>query len=165
MIDCLSRHLRRAGLQVDTERVVPDLARKSPNGDVVDAILDVVATIPGSPEQALVDVATRCPHAARDAHAAQCAGSTAGKAQFEKIAKYGDSVHVLTYETYGRLGEAGAQALEALAMHAAAVAQDRLAVPRLLQLWRGALERAVLFAQSDVFLLSLGANVNWLAGQ
>jgi hypothetical protein len=60
-------------------------------------------------------------------------------------------------ETYGRLGQGGQQALERLAAEASTHGRGPGATARLVLAWRLALERAVLFAQADIVLLSLGA--------
>eukprot|EP00973_Karenia_brevis_P061149 8503719-Karenia_brevis.AAC.1 len=58
----LKRVLERAAAEVDLERAMPQLYRLEPDGKVVEAILDVVAILPGSFVTMPFDVTIRCPH-------------------------------------------------------------------------------------------------------
>ena len=155
----LTRELLAAQVEVDVERVAPELMDTRPNkpDDKRDAVLDLVVTFPGSFAQSWVDVSIRCPHAERYAQASSVPGEAAAKAAEEKHDRYGPFVLPLAFESYGRLGTAGRCTLEALAVHAGACAKDRWAVQRLVPRWLASLERAVIFSIAEIVLLALGA--------
>ncbi|CAK0796874.1 unnamed protein product, partial [Prorocentrum cordatum] len=127
---------RRAGNdsgEVDMERTVPELARTSEAGAVVEAVMDLVFTFPGSVQPEAAEAAT-----------------------IDKRAQDGADVLTVAFETYGRLGAGTHSALEHLASQAGAWLWDQWAVPRLVPTWRAALERIVLFAAADTDLFALG---------
>ena len=153
----LCRELRKAGAEVDLERVVPELsgrARPNANSEPI-AIVDLYVTVPGRPERFLVDVTVRSPHAARYVDAATRCGTAAAAGAKEKRDLYGPQVLPLPFESYGRLGEAGRETLSSLT---AAVAGLRWANhSRLPHSWRACCERALTRATADVALLALGS--------
>jgi len=154
----LARELRDCGAEVDLERVVPDLSDLAADDpEKRDAVLDIVASFPGSFAFNYVDVSIRCPHASRYTRAAHVPGSAAAKAADEKRDRYGPSVLPLVFESYGRLGTDGRRTLETLALHASATLRDQWAVQRLVPRWHASLERAVTFATAEIVLLALGS--------
>ena len=52
----LAACLRAAGAEVDVERCIPDLSKVGPDGTIVDAIMDVVASFPNATRQYWFDV-------------------------------------------------------------------------------------------------------------
>eukprot|EP00973_Karenia_brevis_P042716 5911891-Karenia_brevis.AAC.1 len=56
----------RGGAAVDLERALPALYRIADDGNVTEAILDVVSFSPGSFETFAIDVTIRCPHGWRN---------------------------------------------------------------------------------------------------
>ena len=113
---------------------------------------------PGSARVFHIGVSVRSPHAARYREAAGTAAVAADTAAREKESRYGPSVDVLPFESYGRLGAPGVQLLAELASEAVLYGPLRLGRPvglRPRQL-RTALEAAVLRAHADKVLLSLG---------
>eukprot|EP00973_Karenia_brevis_P016295 2230967-Karenia_brevis.AAC.1 len=78
----LKRVLEKAGLEVDLERAMPYLFRLEPDGNVVEAILDVVAIIPGCLDTLPFDVTIRCPHGVE--HAAHRPSQAAKDGEVEK---------------------------------------------------------------------------------
>ena len=151
----LKHLLKSSGAHVDIERAWPPLYEWS--GDrCKEAVMDLVVHWPGSCTSFLVDVTIRCPHASRYTHACTKAGVAAAAGTKDKLDRYGDSVLTLAFETYGRLGDSGRVALDVLLSEAGLCAHDRWASQCLGPRWRLTLERALLFAQADIVLLSLG---------
>ena len=153
----LGKMLKRAGAQVDYERVVPDLRgrlnRRSSRR--VDAVLDLVVSVPGSAQQHWVDVTCRSPHPARYARAADVCGCAAAKAAEEKADTYGSEVLAIPFEAYGRAGAAALTSLHTLALALGCNVGIR-AIPRLVPRWIAELIRQLTFYVSDVALLALG---------
>eukprot|EP00973_Karenia_brevis_P029599 4083168-Karenia_brevis.AAC.1 len=91
--------LRKAGAEVDTERVVPELlsgdpgVRRATAGEeetpAVDAKLDLVASFLAGPKQYWLDVTIRSPHAARYDNAHLHPGVAAEAAVKSKRDRYG----------------------------------------------------------------------------
>ena len=152
----LARELRRCGAEVDLERTVIELAQYDNEGNIREAILDLVVGFPGAVQQLFIDVTIRCPHAGRYEHAAHSPGEAASSAAREKFTRYGTAVLPVAVETYGRLATESHRSLEHIAMHAGVCNRDYWAAPRLVPTWRAALERIVQFAVADIDLLALG---------
>ena len=123
-----------------------------------EAVLDVVACWPGQCEQHCIDVTIRCPYGVRYERAGVAPGVASSTAEKEKKARYGPSVLPLAYETLGRLGLESQRALQQLAQQARCFASDAVGRgKRLVSAWRREQERALLWAEADVVLVSLGA--------
>ncbi|CAK0852171.1 unnamed protein product [Prorocentrum cordatum] len=152
----LARLLQGCRAEVDVERTVPKLVRITETGAVVEAVLDLVVTFPGTVKPLYIDVSIRCPHASRYRTAATSVGEAARAADTDTRARYGAEVLTVAFETYGRLGAGTHRALEHLATQAGACMRDQWAAPRLVPTWRAALERVVHFAAADIDLLALG---------
>ena len=121
--------------------------------------MGIVASFPGELHQWRLDVTIRSPLALRSAPAGQQAADLAGAAARAgagaKARRYGPSVVALSWEMFGRLHAESAEALEELARRAASGGgREPL---RLARAWRAAAERAMLYAEADGVLLSLGA--------
>ena len=154
----LARVLRACRAEVDIERVVPELVRVGDTGVVQEAVMDLVATFPGSVRPLYIDVTIRCPHAARYAQAATKPGQAAAAAVADKKSRYGMEVLPVVFETYGRAALETTRSLELIAAHAGCCVRDAWAAPRLVPRWRATLERIVQFAAADIDLLALGSD-------
>ena len=152
----LCRELRRAGANVDLERVIPELSgRRQAGRQEATAVMDLCVNFPGTAERLLIDVTIRAPHAARYKEAHRAVGTAAAAGAKEKLELYGETVLPLPFETYGRLGNAGVDTLAKLAL-AANTRGAWTHQPRLLMAWRSACERALHYATADVAILALG---------
>ena len=154
----LARVLRACRAEVDIERVVPELVRVGDTGAVQEAVMDLVATFPGSVRPLYIDVTIRCPHAARYVRAATTPGQAAAAAVADKRSRYGTDVLPVVFETYGRAAPETVRSLELIAAHAGCCLRDSWAAPRLVPRWRATLERIVQFAAADIDLLALGTD-------
>ncbi|CAK0859372.1 unnamed protein product, partial [Prorocentrum cordatum] len=154
----LAQVLRACRAEVDIERVVPELVRVGDTGVVKEAVMDLAATFPRGVQPLYIDVAIRCPHAARYAQAATTPGQAAAAAVAEKRNRYGTDVMPVVFETYWIIAPETARSLELIAAHAGCCLRDALAAPRLVPKWRATLERIVQFAAADVDLLALGTD-------
>ena len=152
----LARVLRACRAEVDIERVVPELVQVGDNGVVHEAVMDLVATFPGSVRPLYIDVTIRCPHAARYVQAATAPGQAAAGGVKDKRDRYGTDVLPVVFETYGRAAPETLRSLEMIATHAGCCLRDAWAAPRLVPRWRATLERIVQFAAADIDLLALG---------
>ena len=155
----LCSQLRRAGAVCDIERHEPGWKRLNKRGEAVDGYSDVRAAWPGSARVFRIDVTVRSPHARRYEGAGERAAVAAEAATAEKEALYGDTVDVMPFESYGRLGPAGIALTAELAEEARQWGPLQLRVPVGLPVraLRVALEGAVVRAQADVTLLAAGA--------
>lgn len=118
--------------------------------------MDLYVVFPGSTLRLLVDVTVRSPHASRYPQSAHVIGTAARAGAEEKVALYGSEVLPVPFESYGRLGVEGHNALAALAF----AAGSRTAFGGHSKLQHGlrrACELALLYATADVALLALGA--------
>ena len=101
----------------------------------------------------------RSPLAVRMPTAGARVGALAGVAARvgveDKTRRYGPSVTTMSWETFGRLHAESAEVLEELARRAACGSGRE--PQRLARAWRAAAERAMLFAEADGVLLSLGS--------
>ena len=123
-----------------------------------EAVLDVVACWPGQCAQHCIDVTIRCPYGVRYERTGVAAGVASRTSEKEKKARYGPTVLPLAYETLGRLGLESQHALQQLAQQARCFASDAVGRgKRLVSAWRREQERALLWAEADVVLVSLGA--------
>ena len=117
-----------------------------------------MACWPGQCAQHCVDVAIRCPYGVRYERIGVAAGVASSTAEKEKKARYGQTVMPLAYETLRRLGLESQLALQQLAQQARCFASDVVGRgKRLVSAWRREQERALLWAEADVVLRSLGA--------
>ena len=152
----LGQLLGAAGANVDFERPVPDMYRLRPDGSVQEAILDVVATFPGTTGYHAIDVSIRATQATRYAATAATAGVPSAAGALEKVRRYGADVLPVVFEPGGRLCDTGLASLRMLATAANDASQRAGGGRPLWQTWRTHLESALLFALADVMLLGLG---------
>lgn len=156
----LSRALQSTGAAVDLERHVPELYSVDAQADgppvIGLAIMDVHAWWPGSCRCFLVDVSVRSPMSERypSSHTHVAVAATAGERAKSK--RYGDAVHPLVFEPFGRLGVESARTLTALADAAKRAGCASAGVKRH---WRVRLERSLLFSTADAQLRMLGSRV------
>ena len=154
----LGQELRAAGGNVDLERAVPELSRRSRCGQIEVAILDVITWFPAGTEWFPVDVTVRYAGATRYVGAERTAGTAAKRGEQEKFKKYGAGVGPLAFEQGGRLGPAGKATLDRLAEAAVAARPGATTKRQLVLRWRRRLEAALLFAVGDSILLALGGS-------
>jgi len=156
----LAACLRAAGAEVDVERCIPDLSRVGENGQIVDAIMDVVAVFPNATRQYWFDVTVKSPHAARynqvAAGAASIPGHAAGEGCKDKWNKYGRDVIPIAVEPYGRISDHSVRCLEEVAINAATLSDERWTSPNLLSSWLRRCQRLVVWAAADLDLAALG---------
>ena len=180
----LARLLQRAGAHVDIERACPDLFKlvggsngqtggsqprgvsatlrnatragqsSSQQGTVREAILDIVATFPGSMRQHRIDVTIHSPFVASCHNADRKVASAATAAESAKKTRYGASVLPVAFETCGRLGFKSIESLQFLQQEALLWGID-LQQARLLH-WQRELETVVAFQLADSALICLG---------
>lgn len=158
LASALARLIRQAGGEADIERYCPELYKvdeRSEQGAMRLAIMDVVAHFPGTWKQYNIDITIRCPHAERYERTVVKPAVAAKAGEKEKFKHYGNAVMPVSFETYGRLGARGIEALDRLI---AVAAYTRGTSPGARTRWRAQLERAVIFSTADTYLLALGAN-------
>ena len=168
LLETLLHLFVKSGCFADAERAVPSLYRISHEGEVTEAILDVVMSFPGGLMSFFFDVTVRCPHSVRNAQGGRAAATRASVAaadgELEKLTRYGSQVSAVSFETYGRLGAVS----QANLRHAADIAASRGGTrgrsgAELYAQWRLALERSLSAAIADVTLLSLGHSAGPMA--
>ena len=160
----------REGAFADKEQRVPDLYHVDPtSGAVVEAILDVVISWPGSGIVHRVDVTVRCPYAARYAATSHSRSAVAAdKGDEDKRVRYGDEVMPLTFESLGRLSAEGHATLAAISRESILYGKKRIGRRPGVQVktLRARLEVELLRQQADTLLVSLGsrslAALGWL---
>jgi len=154
----LGRALADAGAEIDIERVVPTLYTWV-DGKCIEANLDIVYAWPGRCYQQCLDVSIRCPHSERHPDAHQTAGSAAKGVEIDNLWRYGPVVLTISFETYGRIGQATVVALTELA----AAARCHGCVARALGLYRGGGPKwSVLCCMPRLTFLALGHQVRHL---
>ena len=90
----LAKQLRQAGAEVDLERTVPELLRRTPGVTAQNATperpaaeeakLDLVVSWPGGSGPCWIDVSVRCPHAREYEYAHKNPGNAAEQAAKDK---------------------------------------------------------------------------------
>ena len=140
----------------ETERVTPDLY-KVKDGEILEAILDVVIRAPANPRSRYVDVTIRCPHRKGKDRSAK-AGAMAQLGEDDKGRRYGAQVMPIALESYGRMNKESRHNLRQLAWDAAVVqtrAIDKSAADIDAE-WRVKLERTMMIELADVALSCMG---------
>jgi hypothetical protein len=99
----LAQDLRNEGAFVDVECRVPDLYKRLPNGEIREAILDLVVEWPGAGRRHLIDVTVRCPHALRYGNSASKVGAAAAAGDKDKFDHYGPTVSPFAVESFWAL--------------------------------------------------------------
>ncbi len=122
----LAQELRAEGAFVDVECRVPDLYKRLPNGEIREAILDLVVEWPGAGRRHLIDVTVRCPHAARYPTSASRVGTAAAAGDKDKRDHYGPTVSPFAVESFGRFGEGARICLADLAADAIRYGKARI---------------------------------------
>ena len=147
---------RKYGLLVDLERVVPELYKREADGNIKEAVMDLVIRAPSNPRSRYVDVTIRCPHR-KDKDNGEAAGAMAEVGEDDKMRRYGPSVMPLAMESYGRMGPESRESLRQLAMDASVAYRG---IPRsaadIYNEWRLKLERTVTLELADIALACLG---------
>ena len=118
--------------------------------------MDLVVHWPGTVHLTHLDVTVRCPHATRYAGSESEIGVAARGGERDKRDRYGERVHAISLETYGRFGEAARATLAKLAHEARVHGYGWRLSPTLAEQWQNRAERAVLYAGAEVLLQSLG---------
>ena len=153
----LARILKEAGAQVDIERHEPMLYTwekdKEKGWKIKEAIMDVTTYFPGCHCAHLIDVSVRTPHTTGSSATDTNPGVAAEDGEASKTTRYGKTVLPLIFETYGRLGPRSIQTLRTLADSAQMLG---LCKARKASSWRRQLEKAVVWADADRELCSLG---------
>ena len=143
--------MKLSGGNVDYEREEPGLSTKGADGQIHTAVMDIIVSFPGCPQQHLVDVtvwhAAAKRYAGADPHA---------KAAAEKRQRYGDAVATISMGTQGRMGAEADKQLQLLARAADAATGSIGDGRRLFLQWKPILERVVQWTQCDIALLSMG---------
>ena len=121
---------------------------------------------PGGSRVFRIDATVRNPGAERYSQAATKAGAAAAAAAAEKRRRYGPGVDVLALEVHGRLGLEGRALVAQLAAEARSLGPLRLGRPVGLKErhLRVVIEAALLRAEADTILLSLGATAHRVLG-
>ena len=104
LITTLRREIVKQGAYVDVERSCPELYKRRSDGSWNEARLDLVIRYPGCLQSLMVDVAVYSPHALSRARSAVVPGFAACAGKSGKLARYGQSVRPLVFESFGRLG-------------------------------------------------------------
>ena len=144
----LAKCLQTAGAFVDKERFVAALTTE----EAPEAILDVVAHWPASPQTFAIDVTVRNPSAARY----QGMVDIAAQAEAEKCRRYGPEAVPLAMWTDGRIGPRsllGIRALAAEARHAKLQDTSQFSMEAD---WRLQIEAALLWTRADNVLRAAG---------
>ena len=138
----------------------PDLYRRQANGEIREAILDLVVEWPGAGRRHLIDVTVRCPHAVRYPSSASKAGVAAAAGYKDKRDHYGPTVSPFAVESFGRFGEGARICLADFAADASRYGKARIGhVVRLdVKKLRLKLEATLLMQQADRALMALGTN-------
>ena len=133
------------------ERACLQLFEIDENGQIIEAILDVVMHFPGGPQQRMLDATIRCPHAQtyRDLQPGSVPGVAAASGIKDKLDRYGSSVLCLAFETYGRLASASVNHLRDLALDFSCNSR-RQGPGQAYHFLRLSLERALLFEVADI---------------
>ena len=155
----IARVLRKAGAEVDVERVIPEMrGRAQGSRGEADAVMDLYVSFAGSCQRFLLDVSIRCPHAQRYGESHCSPGCAARSGEKEKQDLYGAEVFPVVIESYGRICTIATDAFQQLGVAAAACGRSRIPAGRIAFSLRAAAERAVLYARADVALLALGSH-------
>ena len=156
----IAAQLRRAGMETDTERAVPEWFRQGPPGAPEEAILDIVCRSPGTNVLHFLDVTVRAAWAQRYTVGGGAPGRACSTAWREKKARYPDtggvSVVPIAMETLGRVHEASAEWLRTAANTACVRAGRPQAGRALYRRWRAEQERALVFVEADMCITCLG---------
>ena len=158
LAETYGRCARDAGAHVDLERACPELYSKDSQGNVKEAILDVVHHLPGGPWQRKIDVTIRCPFASLEGDACVTPGLAARHGEEDKRRRYGSSVFCLAFESFGRLGYLSLANLKLLAADFEHRTHFKKPSRRLCSRWRLSLERSLLYELADIVALSLGCS-------
>lgn len=156
LVHCLARELRSAQGNVDVERAMPALTKISPEGELVEAIMDLTCWFPGILDWHGIDVTVRFAGATRYVGAATRAGAAAARGEREKHRHYGQGVLPIAMEAGGRMGVESASHLQRLADAAASVTGGYDTRRGLAARWRRRLEAALMFSLADAALCALG---------
>ena len=149
--------LKRAGANVDYERVAPQLYIWRPNGSCEEAYMDVWCSWPGALTNTKIDVTVRSAFASRYKNTCNKTGVAADIAAADKLRRYGPEVWTLNFESRGRLGKDGIAVLQHLASEA--MCWSPCGQHRLAYFWRTRLERTLVQAQAEGLLLCIGAKL------
>ena len=107
----LAQELRAEGAFVDVEGRVPDLYKRLANGEIREAILELVVEWPGAGRRHLIVVTVRCPHAVRYPSSATKVGIAAASGDRDKRDRLVPRLRRLPWNRSAALKKAHASAL------------------------------------------------------
>ena len=168
LIATLRREVLKQGAYADVERFCPELYKRRSDGSWNEARLDLVIRYPGCLQSLMVDVAVYSPYAKSRDRCAVVPGFAARAGENAKLARYGECVRPLVFESFGRLGAKSMDTLYELAAWTVASSTSPGMMPcqsALVRRWRTALETRLLFEKADLLVQSLGGHAaGWSCG-
>ena len=139
---------------MDYELHVPHMYTWDPDKHVyTEAILDVVGVWPGDSAMRCYDVTIASPHSKRVNNPWRRPGVAARAGESRKALRYGDTVHPLSFEVYGRLGPRSLACLAETAREASLYGRTDMTARQRQKRWRSDMELSLAYAQRMPYLL------------